>query len=103
VCDHFTAGSGVIRASQCDINLSLAVPANSPCGPQPRHCVGGFDRAYSVPPSRQARKVVTTWQDEITLKQLKQLSAETDQSQQALLAEALVLLFAEYGKPPIAS
>jgi hypothetical protein len=34
---------------------------------------------------------------------LKQLSAETDQSQQALLAEALNLLLSKYGKPPIES
>lgn len=54
--------------------------------------------SYPIPPSRQTRKAVTTWQDEVALKQLRSLSHERGESQQALLAEALDLLFAQQRK-----
>ena len=36
--------------------------------------------AYPIPPSRQRRKAVTTWQDELALKQLKDLANERGKS-----------------------
>ena len=59
--------------------------------------------AYPIPPSRQRRKAVTTWQDELALKQLKDLANEKGKNEQALLAEALNLLFVRHEKPPIAN
>jgi hypothetical protein len=42
------------------------------------------------------------WGDPAIRRQLKMLAAETGRTQQHLLAEALNLLFAQHGKPPIA-
>ena len=58
---------------------------------------------YPIPPSRQNRKALTTWQDAIALKQLKAIADEQGVSQQKALAEALNLLFTKYGKPAIAT
>jgi hypothetical protein len=59
--------------------------------------------AWPIPPSRRSKKALTTWQDAAALKQLKQLADEQGISQQRALAEALNLLFAKHGKPPIAN
>jgi hypothetical protein len=67
--------------------------------PQPARA----DPAYPVPPSRRNKTTISTWQDSGAAKQLKALAFETGKSQQALIAEALNLLFKEYDKPPIAS
>jgi hypothetical protein len=58
---------------------------------------------YPIPPSRQNRKALTTWQDAIALKQLKVIADEQGISQQKAIAEALNLLFAKHGKPAIAT
>jgi hypothetical protein len=58
---------------------------------------------YPIPPSRQNRKALTTWQDAIALKQLKAIANEQGVSQQKVIAEALNLLFAKHGKSAIAT
>jgi hypothetical protein len=58
--------------------------------------------ASELPPSRQGKKIISGYFDPAVSKQLKQLALEQDSTVQALLAEALDLLFVEYGKAPIA-
>lgn len=55
-----------------------------------------------VPPSRRGKRAIVGHFDPIVCKQLKLLAVEQDKSSQALLAEALNLLFQSYGKKPIA-
>jgi hypothetical protein len=55
-----------------------------------------------IPPSRRGKKATTGHFDPAVCKQLKQLALEEDKSSQALIAEALNLLFEAYGKKPIA-
>jgi hypothetical protein len=55
-----------------------------------------------VPPSRQGKKIISGHFDPAVSKQLKLLALEHDSTVQALLAEALDLLFVQYGKAPIA-
>ncbi len=55
-----------------------------------------------IPPSRRGKKAITGHFDPAVCKQLKQLALEEDKSSQALIAEALNLLFESYGKKPIA-
>jgi hypothetical protein len=63
---------------------------------------GNANRPY-VAPSRERRKPLTTWQDEAAIKELRTLSLETSKKQQALVAEALNLLFAKHGKRTVAT
>lgn len=53
-------------------------------------------------PSRQGKVPIAAYFDPAVRKQLAMLHVEREQSQAALLAEALNLLFERYGKPPIA-
>lgn len=62
---------------------------------------GAVNRQQS--PSRIGKKAVTVYLERDAHVQLKILSAETDRSLQALCLEAMNLLFASNGKPPIAS
>jgi hypothetical protein len=55
-----------------------------------------------IPPSRVGKKAITGFFDPAVSKQLKQLALEEDKSSQALIAEALNLLFEKYAKKPIA-
>jgi len=55
-----------------------------------------------VPPSRKNRKSITTWQDEVVLKELKDISHETGIPQQVLIAEGLNYVLAKYRKRPVA-
>jgi hypothetical protein len=55
-----------------------------------------------VAPSRERRKPLTTWQDEVALKELRDLSHETGRKQQELVAEALNMLFVKHGKRRVA-
>ena len=55
-----------------------------------------------MPPSRKGKKVIAGYFDPAVSKQLKQLALEHDTTVQALLAEALDLLFVERGVMPIA-
>ena len=58
--------------------------------------------ARSVAPSRVGKKVVAGYFDPAVAKQLKQMTVDQDTTIQALLVEALNLLFTKHGKPPIA-
>ena len=53
-------------------------------------------------PDRAGRAPVPFWATVAAKKQLRFLAAEQDSDQQALMTEALNLLFQKYGKPPIA-
>lgn len=56
-----------------------------------------------VKPSRIGRAQLSSYQAPEAVRQLKILAAEQETTIQALTAEALNLLFAKYGKPPIAT
>jgi hypothetical protein len=62
---------------------------------------GDTNKPY-VPPSRKNRKSITTWQDEVVLKELKDISHETGISQQVLIAEGLNYVLAKYRKRAVA-
>jgi hypothetical protein len=53
-------------------------------------------------PDRAGRAPLPFWATTAAKKQLRLLAAERDTNQQALMTEALNLLFRKYGKPPIA-
>jgi antitoxin-like ribbon-helix-helix protein len=55
-----------------------------------------------VPPSRKNRKSITTWQDEVVLKELRDISHEAGISQQVLIAEGLNYVLAKYRKRAVA-
>jgi hypothetical protein len=59
-------------------------------------------KAKNVKPSRVGLVQIATWQTPAAAKQLRILAAEEGTTQQALIAEALNLLFAKRGKPQIA-
>ena len=54
-------------------------------------------------PSRRGKVAISGYFDPAVRKQLAILSVKEDRSQAALMAEALNLLFEQYGEPPIAS
>ena len=51
---------------------------------------------------RENLKPIMTWHDPAVRQQLELLAAESDKTEQKLMQEALNLLFAKHGKPPIA-
>lgn len=53
-------------------------------------------------PSREGRKMIAGYFDPAVSKQLRALAVEEDTTTQALLGEALNLLFQNYKKPPVA-
>ncbi len=55
-----------------------------------------------IPPSRRGKGAVAAYFDPAVRKQLAILAVKEDQSQAAMLAEALNLLFEKYGEAPIA-
>lgn len=57
---------------------------------------------YPIPPSRRKKKAIMSWHDAEVSEQLKVLSKKENKTQQALLREAMNLLFAKYGKDQIA-
>jgi hypothetical protein len=57
----------------------------------------------NVKPSRVGRVALASYQAPQAVRQLKILAAEEGTTLQALMAEALNLLFTKYGKPPIAT
>jgi hypothetical protein len=65
--------------------------------PQPKPADRGTAR-----PDRAGRAPLPFWATTAAKKQLRLLAAEHDTNQQALMTEALNLLFRKYGKPPIA-
>jgi Antitoxin-like ribbon-helix-helix len=69
--------------------------------PQPE--LAPRQRPYPTPPSRKNRRVLTTWQDDASLKQLKMLAVELEVSQQSLVAEGLNYVLNKYGRPSVAT
>ena len=57
---------------------------------------------YPVPPSRQGRRGLTSHHDPAVITQLKALALEQGTTQQKLIAEGLNLVFAKYGRSPLA-
>ena len=55
---------------------------------QPRP-LGSGHPPYPIPPSREHRNALTTWQDSVALRHVKEISVETGASQQALIAEGI--------------
>lgn len=51
--------------------------------------------------ARVGKRAVLTWHDPLVPFQIKELALEHDRTQQSLVAEALNMLFAKYGKPQI--
>ena len=60
-------------------------------------------KARARAPSREGQTLVGGFFSAEVHRQLRVLAAETDRTQQALLAEGLNMLFAKYGKPEIAT
>ncbi|MFL9458016.1 ribbon-helix-helix domain-containing protein [Tolypothrix campylonemoides VB511288_2] len=60
------------------------------------------DNRYPIPPSRQGKRTIAAHFDPAVAIQLKRLAAENETTVQALLGEALNLLFEKYGEKPIA-
>jgi hypothetical protein len=58
--------------------------------------------ATSSRPDRDGRVSLPFWTTTAARKQLRLLAAEQDGTQQSLMTEAMNLLFAKHGKPPIA-
>ena len=55
-----------------------------------------------LPPSRRGKKRVEAWISPEARKHLKHIAVEEDKSQDRVMADALNLLFAKHGIPPIA-
>lgn len=70
--------------------------------PQPPGPQNGSAVAYR-PPSRANRKSLTTWQDALALKLLRDVAHETGISQQALIAEGLNYVLQKYGRATVAT
>jgi hypothetical protein len=64
---------------------------------------GILPRGRGVSKTRAGKLAILTWQEPAVRKQFQILAVEQEKTQQALLAEALNLLFLQYGKPQIAS
>jgi hypothetical protein len=60
------------------------------------------EKSTTIRPDRAGRAPLPFWATTAAKKQLRFLAAEHDTNQQALMTEALNLLFRKYGKPPIA-
>lgn len=59
-------------------------------------------KAKNIKPSRASRSQISTWQTPEAVRQLRIMAAEEETTSQALIAEALNLLFAKRGKQQIA-
>jgi hypothetical protein len=78
---------------QHDTKAAATLPAPAePAAPKP----------FAVQPGRVGKKQVMGYFAGEAKKQLKQLGVDLEKTEQDLLAEALNLLFAKYGKPTIA-
>jgi hypothetical protein len=64
--------------------------------------LGAADKGTTARPDRAGRAPLPFWATTAAKKQLRFLAAEHDTNQQALMTEALNLLFRKYGKPAIA-
>lgn len=78
--------------------ISQLTPAAPPSPPMARRAPTAVTRA----PSREGQSLVGGFFSPEVHRQLKILAAESGATQQALLTEALDMLFAKHGKPEIA-
>ena len=69
---------------------------------EPLESLGDDKTDSKVAPSRRGKRAIVGHFDPVVCRQLKQIALDEDKSSQALLAEALNLLFQSYGKKPIA-
>ena len=84
-------------------NLKQALENTQGLSPQERGKVAAPPKPKNpLPPSRQGKKPVIGYFDKAAHLQLKMLALEKEMSIQALLAEALNMLFKVHDKPPIA-
>jgi hypothetical protein len=88
-------------------SLATALNAAKEAPPAaPKHTATVTALHGAVPPSRVGKKVISGHFDPATARQLKQLALDNQTSVQALLAEAIKLLFEKYDgtaprfKPP---
>lgn len=86
--------------------VKAAAGAPAPATEEPRPArprpVKESATAQPAAKSREGRVVLGSYQTSEAVKQTKLLAIENDTTMQALLAEALNLLFQKYGKPTIA-
>lgn len=76
--------------------------AEDPKKVEPLESLGDDKTDSKVPPSRRGKRAIVGHFDPAVCRQLKQIALDEDKSSQALLTEALNLLFQSYGKKPIA-
>jgi hypothetical protein len=81
------------RPSLAERMQSVARPDPAPLGPNREH---GFHAA-----TREGKKKVTILLEPAAHKQFRQLALDLDRSGEALLLEAIGLLFEKYGRPPL--
>jgi hypothetical protein len=62
----------------------------------PWHPSGGVAAKRHAPPSRKNRKSITTWQDEVVVKELRDISHDRGIPQKVLIAEGLSYVLANY-------
>ena len=87
--------SEVLKQSEGELHTPLETPE-----PEPTVAENGSPR--KTPSTRQGTKVIMGHFPEEVHTQVQYLRIETKQNVQALVAEALNLLFTKYDKPPIA-
>ena len=87
--------SEVLKQSEGELHTPLETPE-----PEPTASENGSPR--KTPSTRQGTKVIMGHFPEEVHTQVQYLRIETKQNVQALVAEALNLLFTKYDKPPIA-
>ena len=96
--NRFADGLGGIKKAAGKPEVAkVAEPATTPA-----ERISAPAEAAAQPPSRQGKVAISAYFDPAVRKQLAILSVKEDRSQAALLADALNLLFAQYGEPPIA-
>lgn len=97
--NRFASGlGGIKKAAGKPEPARIAEPAPATVEPSPPAPA----EPSAQPPSRQGKVAISAYFDPAVRKQLAILAVKEDRSQAALLAEALNLLFQQYGEPPIA-
>lgn len=84
------------------VKAAAGAPTPAPDEPRPAKPKATKEAAQPAAKSREGRVVLGSYQTAEAVKQTKLLAIEQDTTMQALLAEALNLLFQKYGKPTIA-
>jgi hypothetical protein len=90
------------KNSLADGLRSLSNKPSSKAVPVPEAIVDKTDKGKHYRPSRDGTKAITAHADPAVSKQLRQLALDEDTNVQALVHEALNLLFEKYQLPMIA-